>query len=68
MQIRSLGIVSDAVHIFLDTLSIIFGMISILLPFRHKLIRTRAGLFNIDDVLTFPKKTSAVRALALHIV
>ena len=46
-----MGLICDAAHLFFDTLTLLLGLLSFYLSFRQKLIRTRFGLFNVDDVL-----------------
>lgn len=46
-----MGLISDAVHIFFDSLAILIAIAGILIPIRNKLIRTRWGMFLIDDGL-----------------
>lgn len=49
---NSLGIISDAVHIFFDTLSIILGVASLWLNPLQKAIKTPIKLVNLDDILS----------------
>lgn len=51
-----MGIISDAIHIFFDSLTVVLGMISFLIPLKNKIIVTRIKIFNLDDIFTFFKK------------
>ena len=51
-QTNSLGIISDAIHIFFDSLSVILGMVSFFIPMKKKMIVTRWKVLNLDDIFT----------------
>lgn len=51
-----MGIVSDAVHIFFDSLAIIIGIISVVLPITNKIIRINRKIYLLDDILKLFKK------------
>ena len=51
MDSHSLGLISDAVHIISDSLSLLVGFISIVLPKRQKVVKTWFGYYDLDALL-----------------
>lgn len=48
---NSMGLISDAVHLFFDSLAILIALAGIIFPIRQKLLRTRWRMFLADDAL-----------------
>jgi hypothetical protein len=61
-----MGIVSDAVHIFFDSLSIVIALIGLMLTVRQKAIRTKWRMYLLDDVLKRPNQLHPVLSPLRH--
>jgi hypothetical protein len=55
-----MGIISDAVHIFFDSLSIVVGLVSVVVPLKRKIFRTSIRMFLLDDLLKLNHKHNPV--------
>ena len=55
-----MGIISDAVHIFFDSLSIVVGLVSVVVPLKRKILRSSIRMFLLDDLLKLNHKYNSV--------